>query len=760
MKRFFFIPIILLMLLTASCAVAQAANPPWAYADLRRLDPPDDAPTPAADLLAVYTRTAGYDLQIRLDLLDLTFADDYRLEIQLWDNALYAQAPLIIQIPASGRIQLIQPPGADSPLPVGLRQVRLSRDPSLDTITISINRFFIGERYWFDIRIFSLSSSTPADEAIDIHSDDPPPLARAPLLLAFTDSYTAYTPAQALRRWDGAHTGPTGGRHGLRHVLDNAERYGIPVVLLDLKTPASLSALDFMGQIGQLQRLVDERLLLLPDVAYGSPNLGYHYGSPNLGYHYGESADVSLAFSREAALAFGLPTSLFIYAPFWDLLPAYRYGSHISGYHYQFVQLPDSTHLAHHAGKTLIPLPTLADGQATHDGLSLDVRRSLIQAALSPDPGDIVVLGGSLPHSTWGAADMAAASFAYIAAHPWMWPLNAYALMSFPIGATAVSIPASTPALPMPIYTTQGQVTDFDSLTFQARLLTELRSASENPLTDSAWQMYFALTAPGADTDLQALRAQYLGQVGILLAASRWAENPYTLSACTLDLDYDGQVECLLASSRFFAVIETTGARLAFLFSRDVNGAHQLIAPSAQFALGLSDPSEWEPARGEAADPAQIMGAFSDTSEPLADYISALTPDGALTLTAAAINRVKTFRLTEDGLQVRYDSQTPLTTRIPIAVDPWQRFRLGWVADVRASLTPTSWGWGLANGIRLEVRTDAPFSAQGFTVSIPFLSRSENPNLGYPSGHFDPFPLSIMEIHANGSFIVEIVSSQ
>jgi hypothetical protein len=728
MKRFFLIPVILLVLLTASCAVAQAANPPWAYADLRRLDPPDDAPTPAADLLAVYTRTAGYDLQIRLDLLDLTFTDDYRLEIQLWDNILYAYSPLIIQIPASGRIRLIQPPGASSPL-----QVRLTRDPGLDTITISINRFFIGERYHFDVYTYLPASSTPADETLDIRSDGSPPPTRAPLLLAFTDSYPAYTPAQALRRWDGAHTGPTGERHGLRHILDNAERYGIPVALLDLKTPASLSALDFMGQIGQLQRLVDERLLLLPDVVYGEP------------------ADVSLAFSREAAQAFGLPTSLFIYAPFWDMLPAYRF---------QFVELPDSTHLAYRAGQTLIPLPTLADGQATDDGLSLEVRRRLIQAALSPDPGDIVVLGGSLPQSTWGNADMAVASFAYIAAHPWMWPLNGEALMSFPIGEEVVSISSPASASPMPIYTTDGQLTDFDSLTLQARLLTELRSASENPLTNSTWQMYFALTAPGEDTALQALRAQYLGEAGILLAASRWSENPYTLSACTLDLDYNGQAECLLASLDFFAVIEPDGARLAFLFSRDERGAHQLIAPSAQFALGLSDPSEWEPARGEAADPAQIMGAFSDAPEPFAAYYPGWTPDGALTLTAAAINRVKTFRLTENGLQVRYDSRSPLTTRIPIAVDPWQRFHAGWVADVRASLTPTSWRWGMANGIRLEVRTDAPFSAQGFTVSIPFLSRSENPNLGYPPGHFYPFPLSIMEIHANGSFIVEIVLSQ
>lgn len=77
MRRFFFLLTTACLLLTASCTVAQAANPPWTYSDLRRLDPADDAPTPATDILAVYTRTSGYDLQIRLDLLDLTFADNY-----------------------------------------------------------------------------------------------------------------------------------------------------------------------------------------------------------------------------------------------------------------------------------------------------------------------------------------------------------------------------------------------------------------------------------------------------------------------------------------------------------------------------------------------------------------------------------------------------------------------------------------------------------------------------------------------------------
>ena len=50
---------LLLSLATASCT-AQPVDRPWVYADLRRLDPLD-APAPAADILAVYTRTTDLE---------------------------------------------------------------------------------------------------------------------------------------------------------------------------------------------------------------------------------------------------------------------------------------------------------------------------------------------------------------------------------------------------------------------------------------------------------------------------------------------------------------------------------------------------------------------------------------------------------------------------------------------------------------------------------------------------------------------------
>jgi hypothetical protein len=91
------------------------------------------------------------------------------------------------------------------------------------------------------------------------------------VLLAFWNTVPAYTPAQALRRWDGAHTGPYGERHGLHLLLQAVRRSKVPVVLLDLKTPAALSALDFLGKLPQIQNLSTQGLLILPEALPGSP---------------------------------------------------------------------------------------------------------------------------------------------------------------------------------------------------------------------------------------------------------------------------------------------------------------------------------------------------------------------------------------------------------------------------------------------------------------------------------------------------------
>ena len=348
-----FLSTALRILLTIACllAVVSCASSPahwdWSYADLRLLDPLDDTPTPSTNILAVYTRTIGSDLEIRIDLLDIPVAPDYDLRLFLTTPT----GELTIYLPATGR-PVVNPVG------VGI-QVRLIRDPWLDTITVRLNRLTVPQPFTLHVASFVPGDSTPVDETTPVRSDAMPPLTHVPILLAFWNTYPVATPAQALRRWDGAHTGPRGERHGLRHVLDAAAQYHIPLALLDLKTPASLAALSYMGVLPQIQTLSSQDLLILPDVAYAEPE------------------QVSLGFSSRAAAGFGLPASQFVYSASSNLQ---------SGYLAQFLPLEDTSRVSHSSGTRLIPLPVSGPAQATMDGPSLDVRRQLVTAAFSADP--------------------------------------------------------------------------------------------------------------------------------------------------------------------------------------------------------------------------------------------------------------------------------------------------------------------------------------------------------------------------------------
>jgi hypothetical protein len=546
---------------------------------------------------------------------------------------------------------------------------------------------------------------------------------RAPILVAFWDAFPVTTPAQALRLWDGAHTGPLGQRHGLKYILDAARQYGVPVALLDLKNPASLAALDFMGNVPEVQDLYARGLLILPDVAFGEP------------------ANVALGLSSRAAAGFGLPASEFVYAGSPESLAsspvpvalAQARQTPLAGYRAQFLPLTDNTHLASSGRRVLIPLPSADAVEATEDGPSLDVRRAMVTAGLSPDPADLVVLGGSLPQSNWGDPDMANPTFEWIAAHPWIQPLASQDVLAFPARTQPVASPPAAISHPW---------------------LDGLQSAPENAVTLSAWQAYLTLTAFTSDTQLQALRSAYLGQVGELLAAANWAKKPTPRADCSDDLNGDGQTECILANQEYFAVLEPAGARLTQFFFLDANGPHQLVGPSSQFAIGLSDPSEWHPERGEAADPSVIPGAFTDATDTWTDYTPTIRADG-ITFTSPDDSLLKTYRLAENGIEVGYQVKGPVSTRIPLAVDP-QRFYSS-PTDYRATLAYHSWMWSLAGGSSVEVRTDATLSAQGFISALPFLSLSEDPNLGYPNGDYLPFPLSVVTIQSDGNFSVEII---
>jgi hypothetical protein len=116
---------------------------------------------------------------------------------------------------------------------------------------------------------------------------------------------------------------------------------------------------------------------------------------------------------------------------------------------------------------------------------------------------------------------------------------------------------------------------------------------------------------------------------------------------------------------------------------------------------------------------------------------------------------IKTYQLTANGIQVHYQVPGPVSTRIPLAVDPQSYYSDP--TAYRATLTPHAWTWSLAGGSSVEVSTNASLSADGFISAIPFLALSEDPNLDYPKGDYLPFPLSLVTIQSNGNFSVEII---
>ncbi len=246
MKRF--LPILLLFLL-AACAPANPSA--WQSTNLRALDLAD-SPNPATDLTAVYLRQTGSDLQIRLDLLDLDAESRYEILLYLWDEGPFADAPLMIAIPWDGVAKVL-----DTGTCTARIIPRVARDLRLDTVTISLRRADIGPAPRLDVAAATPGSPAPDDELRGLALDSPAPETALPVIFAFYDTFQSETPALTLRSWDGAHTGPRGERHGLRHLLDAAETYRIPLLLLDLQTPPNLSALDAAGILPGIQRQSD-----------------------------------------------------------------------------------------------------------------------------------------------------------------------------------------------------------------------------------------------------------------------------------------------------------------------------------------------------------------------------------------------------------------------------------------------------------------------------------------------------------------------
>ena len=776
----------IVLILVAGCTTERRQDQlsaPWEAADVRAINFPQVESKPSQDLSAIYIRKNGPEWQIRLDFLDISSLPDCDIYLAMdtktggttdlpLDTKAALQWDTLVIIPASGKIQALSPDALDAShlLPHSGMRIRVIRDPVMDKIEISLNRAALKAELGFRLQVFvtPFGSKTPADSLGPVRSDGPTP-PQVNVLLAFWNSMPAYTPAQALRRWDGAHTGPLGGRHGLNNLLHAARSTKSTLALLDLKLPASLAAIDSVQGTKYIDKSSSLGLLIIPD------NLPGFAGSEMPAPLPDWSQNLFFSDSRQTGLEFGLPASQFSFAPLGldQTAPPANASTRVL-----FIPAsPDAPELEpvtmmRWGNLKVIPIPgygaqSQPAQQASLDGPTLSVRRALVMAATSEqgNPAHILVLGGDLPATVWGNPNAALATMKYLAGHPWVHILNAHDLLTTNPDKSPTEL-LHSPSLP--------------SSDLANSMVEKLRRAPENPLGLAAWQMYQALFAPAypSPLELPALRANYLGQVNTLLEAAGWADctkeylklSAYCLEPekiivdCGPDLDLDKQPECLLASKNFFGVFEINGGYLSFAFGRDASGnVHQLLAPSSELLSGLSEATTWDLSAGIGADPEVIPGAFSDLTPvgsvdlqtvyqvvPLADGITLTSPDGTLS---------KTFRLSSEGLNVTYQTSTPVRTQIPLVLDPWLRFLPGWMNNYKSGQERQSWYWavqsstqnqtgrsrGQINSFNIEIHSSAEFSTQTFKDTQDILASPENPNRENPPGHFLPFPLAMVE---------------
>ncbi len=430
----------------------------------------------------------------------------------------------------------------------------------------------------------------------------------------------------------------------MANLLRAAHSARMPIVLLDLKYPAWLSALDYGGDLQMLNSLVAEGVVSLPEVIPPSPNPLWH------------------AYSAQLAGQFDQPAQNIGYTQFANIIPA----------DYALIAFPKQqvspvTRIYRHSGQSLLPIPDAAAQkpglQPDINGLTLDIRRLLVDTAVSGNSSQLVALGGDLTGSAWGNPQVARAAFRYIRTHPWIRPLDTQALLTLPAGNDKPGIAEDLTAhfARLPQNETTHQLAEF--------ALKQRAQPQPNPLIEAAAQAYLALAPPSAlaSPEFDALQQIYLRQINVLLAAAEWSQNPVSTSTCSLDIDGDSGTECVLASEHVYAVIEPQLGVLTHLFAINETGVHQIIAPSSQFTFGTGDPSTWDPQLDLAADPQVLPGAFYDNGGPYDAHLS----EAVLTLNKHDDSRMKYFTLNPGGIQIEYISAEPVSTQIHLALDPW-----------------------------------------------------------------------------------------
>lgn len=682
-------------------------TPTWHEGHLRIIDPADAA-KPGADILAVSSQVQQDSLLIRIDFLDNPDPSIYLFVslsgIQRQDTGLDNEDFHFSYQPGKEGIEVALHGQA------GEGKVALHETHD-DWLSFKIDGFSSSSMPY--AKVASLTDGRIIDETkwIDLRKTIQP----AYIFLAFYNTIQSNTPAQVLRSWDGAHTGPQGSRHGLRYLLESASVHQIPITLLDVKQSGVLDALYRLDERKLIHYLSNQGLVFIPEAVYGESS----------------AHEKLLSMSRQSGLQFGLTVSNAVFGPVTNTFPGY-------GIYFYASETTAATVYSSSLYR-LIPVPAGSQiGSLDKQGLTIPALQSLANAGAEPESGQITVLGGDFQESLWGDPVSSSKTMEYIANHPWIHPLTYVDLNQLPAKPVSSFMTSCTNLLctPEPL---QALIKD-EYILWQNSIYQQLIMLQPNTITDSAWQLYGRITDPTQNAELARLQWEYRSTLEKLILAAGWASQPYELQTC---YDSAAQEYCILANERYLAVISPETAGLEMLFAWQSGSVAQLVAPYSQFMVGLSDPSFWF-MDSHNSDPDLIESGFAQS-----EAMSKESSPSSMSFSFKTRNSVITYALTQDSLVVSIDSDIPANLVLPV---PGKVTGTGNNFIIQI-IRPQS--GRLANLEKVEITGADQIDITSVLDSDNLLLLPEDPNLAYPPGHYLPYPFSLMHIQAGQSLEIK-----
>ena len=359
---------------------------------------------------------------------------------------------------------------------------------------------------------------------------------------------------------------------------------------------------------------------------------------------------------------------------------------------------------------------------------------------------DQIIIGDDLSESILGTPEAVHSIFSYITSHPWIrvtgYPDSLVQLIDSRQDINIIEVQNRSI-----LYTITGVpiYSGLSDLDIQTSVRIELASLPTNIIAEWAADIYTMLVK-SYSPNITLSRGSYLSQLGHFIEAAKWAENPSDMNTCEIDIDWDGEPECILATPNTFLTFELVGGYLAFAFHINSSGAHQIIGPTTQFGVLRSDPSELLSTRGIAGDQGQIIGAYADPLSSLKKYSGTPVSSTHLYLVSVDLNVTKSFIIQNNVIHVRISDNQPGNVgkyQVPLVLDPWLMYTSPLV--YRGTSLKDTWSWITDDHIGVEIATDTAYQHYAFNDTYDMLAYPEDPNFDYTLGHYLPIPMALVE---------------